>query len=286
MTWITFADYPHLVEDVLFYADFPSKLAFRSTCTALRDYADLLLSQSVATLSLPEGESGCYRLPFFHPDSGRMPGGKAKQHRAINAARMVLLDSAETTAETNEALSHIHPDSRVVLNHERDAVATYRLPEVDELTVLGSHQCRCNDIGLSGSEDGSSSDSAEDAPAAATLPGDLRDPDPRHQFTHGARSVHIDLSLRPSTGDSYHFRCALAKCALTPHVRRFTITVTEIFHLGMVLAPLQQKLNPGWRHEDFEIEVRFRGTRPEFDIEALLGGLLELDPERVTVEEV
>ncbi|EJT46574.1 hypothetical protein A1Q1_04751 [Trichosporon asahii var. asahii CBS 2479] len=280
MPTIVYASYPHVVEDILFHADYETKLAFRLTCRALRDCTDNLLCGP--TLSYPEGEVGCRRLPFFHPHSGNSRSGRAKQHRAINTARLILLDSAVATPDDSEALSNIHPDSRVVLNHEQDAVATYRLPELAELTILGSHQCRCNDV------DGGFDDpfTPMDVPQPPTLPGDLRDPDPRHTFAHAARQVHIDLSLRPTSDSSHHFRCALAKCALNRDVRRLTITVSEIFHLGMVLAPLQQKLNPGWRREDFEIEVRFRGQMPEFDVRALLAGLIELDPERVTVEAI
>lgn len=281
MPAIPYTSYPHLVENIVFHADYEMKIAFRLTCSALHDCADSLLCGP--TISYPEGEVGCHRLPFFHPDSGKTTAGRAKQYRAINAARLILLDSAVATREANEALSNIHPDSRVVLNHERDAVATYCLPELAELTILGSHQCRCNDV------DGGFDDAftpMDDNPHPPTLPGDLRDPGPRHLFTHGAREVHIDLSLHPTSEHSHHFRCALAKCALTRDVRRLTITVSEIFHLGMVLAPLQQKLKPGWRHEDFEIEVRFRGTMPEFDVRALLAGLIELQPERVTIEDI
>lgn len=281
MPTITYSSYPHLVEDILLHAEYETKLAFRQTCTALRDHADISLCGP--TLSYPEGEAGCYRLPFFHPDSRHTASGRAKQNRAISTARLILLDSTEASAEANEALSHIHPESRVVLNHERDAVATYCLPKLAELTIIGSHQCRCNDV--DGGFD-TAFTPLEDPSSPPTLPGDLRDPDARHRFAHGGHSVHIDLSLRPCSQSSHHFRCALAKCALTPDVRRLTITVTEIFHLGMVLAPLQQKLNPGWRHEDFEIEVRFRGTRPEFDVRALLAGLMEMEPERVTVEDI
>lgn len=168
-----------------------------------------------------------------------------------------------------------------MLNHETGSTVTFRLPALAELTILGSHQCCCNDEEVAASLVG-----PINVHANPTLLGHQRELEPRHRFAHGAHSVHIDLSLRPTTGPSHHFRCMLTQCALTPDVSRLAITVTEVFHLGMVLAPLQEKLNPRLRHEDFRIEVRFRGARPEFDVQALLAGLLELDAERVAVEDV
>lgn len=273
---ISYASYPHLVEDILACSDHATKLAFRATCTSLRNQVDGLLRGS--SLSLPDGVSDCRRLPYFHPDYAVSAHNRAMQLRAINSARLVLLSGMDASVEMCEAVSHIHPEASIVLNHERDEVVRLRLPEVADLTVLGSYRCCCDDVWAPGEDDAGGGDDSQLGSEEDTRHG--------QRFSHAARAVHIDLTLHPDQGSSHHYRCALAVAALTGGVHTLTISITEVFQLGMVLAPLQNNLNPLRRHKDFSMRVRFKGGRPEFDIQALLAGLLEMDNERIIIEDI
>lgn len=133
--------FPHIVEEILFYADRKTLLASRFLSSSIRHVADDLLTGEGLSIVYSKSDAGPnsysrsvsavgssleaitngpprLRVPYFHPD-----GDLEAQYRAVGRASQLSLVCPVVTPEINNLLQCIQPTCHVHLDHA-DGFAT------------------------------------------------------------------------------------------------------------------------------------------------------------------
>lgn len=155
-TTISPDDFPHIIEAVVRYSDWPTLLKLRLLSSEARRFVHPLLCEELLELStdatgelivsawFPWLYDHPLRIPFFHPS-----GNEFNQRAAINRAKRIRIICERATPRLNELLQWINPEAELVFLHSPAAVfdVDICIPVCAELAMeaLIDPHCACQD---------------------------------------------------------------------------------------------------------------------------------------------
>lgn len=146
---IPHAFYPHIIESIVSYTDYKTKLQCRATCRALQQYTDKLLITDVLCVTV--GPDGWAKVtpysgelyPFFKPE-----GDRPAQIQAIKRSKKILEVENVNASPFNRIINEVGPLAGVSLNHG-SCHANYQVPSFvkgySSLDVYPKWDCSCNE---------------------------------------------------------------------------------------------------------------------------------------------
>lgn len=149
-------DFPHIIEAIARYSDWPTLLTLRLVSLSMQRLVDPLLSEDLLELStdssgeltvstwIPWRYDHALCIPYFHPS-----GNEFVQRAVLTRAERVRVICERSTARLNDLLQWVNPRAEVTLLHSPSAVfdIDIHIPPCAELVVeavIDPH-CACQD---------------------------------------------------------------------------------------------------------------------------------------------
>lgn len=139
--------YPHIIESIVLFTDYKTKLRCRATCRALQQYTDELLIADAVCVTREHGWPTV--KPFFgtlYPFFKR-EGDRPAQIQTIQWNRQSLRVRDVKASTLNLILSDAGPLEDIGLYHDNCQETNYQFTNVHTLCVLPRWICSCDEHG-------------------------------------------------------------------------------------------------------------------------------------------